>query len=258
MFNNLWHHSDSDESDYFSNNALEFYVAAHFLISSENLLDSKEKQLERIKFIRFIPSVLLFVSSVFMGYQAYLSEPDSLLQSYLIEFSSGATIFLLFPVIFFLAKKRYFLTYSFISLLVAIVFYISTVTSSVTQSFFVEATIGLVLLLSLDIFFKYIIKQLNKIKENAMNEINKIIRNIDDAEESIHPDPRSFAIGDRMEEETMNFNLIKKNIEICQILSSDKAYEEKDLIYTINTVNEMKRNNFIEYSRLKGYLDLYK
>lgn len=245
--------SEFNGSPDFMNPAFKAYASAQFLIFAEGHLHTKERDASIARKLIIIPYILLLISCALIGFLAFQSDSDSLIQSYAIEIAAGATIFLAFPLIFLWARKKRFITYICIILASIICAILSAVTTDVTQSFFIEAVAGLVLLLSLDFGFNYILEVFEKIRIAAEEKVDKLREDIDDAEDTLSP-VYGAAIGGGTIDETIVFNLIKKNTKICQALLSDDPYQGDDLISTITKVNHLKINQPIEYKRLKAYL----
>lgn len=237
----------------FTNPAFKAYAAAQFLIFAEARLRSKERIATFARYLIIIPYSVLLIVCTYIGYLAYQSESESLIQSYSIEIAAGATIFLAFPLVFRLARWKRAITYISIFIIAMVCAYLSTITSSVTQSFFVEAVSGLILLIALDLGFNYLLELFDKIRIAAVEDAAQFREEIDDAEGTFSPF-NGVALGGGTTDETIQFNLIKKNIKICEILLSDEPYLENDLTSTINRVNELKKNDPSEYNRLKANL----
>lgn len=236
----------------FSNPAFKAYAAGQFLIFAEARLHSKERLAAFPHYLIKVSYVALALICLFLGYATYQTETDSLMQSYSIEIAAGATTFLAFPLVFIFARKRRFRTYALVVVITAVSVFLSAMTSSVTRSFFIEAAAGFMLLMALDVGFNYILELLDKIRIAKEEEAAQLAAQMGEAEETLNP-ICDVALRGGTVEETIQFELIKKHQDICQILMSDEPYLEDDFVSLIHRVNELKKNNQTEYCRLKAW-----
>ncbi|QDT99243.1 hypothetical protein [Gimesia aquarii] len=250
---NGWSFPGSGNPDY-ENPAFKAYAAAQFLNFAGYTRYKHTLKVGNAKLLPILSYLGLALVSIGLGAWAFQLPADSFAQSICIEVAAGMAIFALFPVVFAIARKKTKPTYTCIIIAALIFGVIGFFSSGVRQSFFIEAAVGLVLLMLLDVGFNHLLNVFEEIRKNAEQDLAAFEQDVDDAEEALNP-VHGYALGGGAIEETLQVELLKKHHEICKIISSDEPYAGKDFVSVITRVNDLKANDSQAYLHAKAYAD---
>lgn len=248
-----WFSPASGDYDY-DHPVMKTYFAAHFL----NFEGFNRLKLSTNLGTAGLLSILLYVGlaviSVSIGIGAYYLPADSFWQSLCIEIAAGFAVFALFPVVFALARKQQRYTYSVIVFLALTLGAIGYNSSGVSQSYFIESCVALVLLILLDVGCNYLLGLFKKMRKDAEEALAEFEREVEEAKEALSP-IYGFALGGGTVQETIQYELVVRHNEICKILSSDEPFHDKDVISVISRVNDLKINDSMAYATARAYAD---
>ncbi len=245
----------SGRPDY-NNPAFRAYAAAQFLVHAERHRFFHSLNVKVASFLLSLPYLALLLVCLIIGGRAFNSPADSFEQSFYIEIAAGAATFALFPVIFTLARKNACLTYTLALLFALLSGFLGFLMSAVVQSFLIEASASLILLIFLDVGFNYLLSVLEDIRKSAQKERDACEQVVEEAEEAGSP-VHGVALGGGTIDETIQFQMLKKHIRICKIIASDSPYHGEDSVRTIKAVNDMKIKDHQAYMRAKAYAEAY-
>jgi hypothetical protein len=140
--------------------------------------DRATKEILRIRVGKIIIALFLIGFGLLFGYLAFQTDDKPLIQTFLVELSSGVALFMAVPLILPLVFKYENLMIGISTLLIIICGFCAYSYSGVVESFFVEATVGIVLVITLDVFMSRIFKSLSVGEE-------KFKKSLDNAKQAI-------------------------------------------------------------------------
>ena len=121
----------------------------------------------------------------FSGYLALQTDDKPFIQTFLVELSSGVALFMAVPLVLPLVLKYEKLVIGVSVLLIIICGACAYSYSGVVESFFVEATVGIVLVITLDVYISRLLKKLSIAEEKVKQSLDNAKQTITGAEDQL-------------------------------------------------------------------------
>lgn len=236
----------------FGNAEFKAYVAAQFLIYEGSHRFFHKLKVFHARICFYFAYFLLVLGCIYVVNLAYESNLGPFKQSFYIEIAAGIATFILFPVIFWMARKNFYITYGVISCIALICGFFGFNSSNVRQSFFIEASAGLIMLIAIDFGFNYLLTILEDYRSSSQQKLTEFEGEVDNAEFDLSA-TQGFALGGGTLDETFQFDMVKKHMIICKTICSDAPYLKDDFLSILTKVNDMKKNDPDAYLRAKSY-----